>query len=101
MPQICGGRCKKWLRAPLRLGARSEEGHGLPTEARYRRKWSKLRRVGRHFVSRGLAFSNKNVSGDPSGCFLSRWQEPNTDAVLAIQMPKLYVPRKPQMRRDM
>jgi len=26
--------------------------------------------------------------------FLSRWQEPNRDAALAIQMPKLYVPKE-------
>ena len=57
--------------------------------------WSSL------WLRRPLAFSNKKVSRGSSGRFLSRWQEPDTDAALAIQMLILYVPRKPRTRRDM
>jgi hypothetical protein len=41
-----------------------------------------------------LAFSNKTPAVVQVAYFLSRWQVPNRDAALAIQMPKLYVPKE-------
>ena len=42
-------------------------------------------------LRRRLAFSNKTPRAVQVAYFLCRWQQPNRDAALAIQMPKLHV----------
>ena len=69
-----------------RRGVRSDrpksdtEGQIVKTSTSWSSRW----------LRRPLAFSNKKVSRGSSGCFFSRWQEPDTDAALAIQMLELY-----------
>jgi hypothetical protein len=77
-----------------------------PNDGRHRPKAategkpSKLRRVGRDSVSANVwHFGEKRLQRSKL-LFLKQWEKPDTDAVLAIQMPMLYVPRKSALARD-
>jgi len=65
-----------------------------------RAKSSKLRRVCRHFASPDAWHSQKKPLARSKWLILKPMAKAKPDAALAIQMPKLYVPRKPRGRRD-